>query len=98
MVGELEDVPRTIEATRGAVVSAGGLTTISKVSLTESLPSLAVTFTETVPTSAAVGVPVNVRVAGSNVSHDGSMPPPLSAAVYVSMSPSASVNASAGTT
>ncbi len=45
-------------------------TTISKVSLTESVPSLAVTFTETVST--AVGVPENVRVAASKLSHEGS--------------------------
>ena len=71
LVGELAGVPRTIEATRGAVVSAGRLTTISKVSLTEPpLPSLAVTFTETV--SAAVGVPEKVRVAAVKLSHEGS--------------------------
>ncbi len=44
-------------------------TTMSKVSLTESVPSLAVTFTETVP--AAVGVPENVRVAAAKLSHAG---------------------------
>ena len=44
---------------------------MSKVSLTEPpLPSLAVTFTETVP--AAVGVPEKVRVAGAKLSHEGS--------------------------
>ena len=55
------------------MVSAGGLTTMSKMSLTEPpLPSLAVTFTETVSTSAACGVPENVRVAASKLSHAGS--------------------------
>ncbi len=58
-----------------AVANTGGLlaeTTISKVSLTESVPSLAVTFTETVSTSAACGVPEKVRVAGVKLSHEGS--------------------------
>ena len=41
-------------------VDGAALTTMSKVSLTEALPSLAVSFTETVPTSAACGVPENV--------------------------------------
>ena len=44
---------------------------MSKVSLTDSLPSLAVTFTETVPKSAACGVPENVRVTASKLSHEG---------------------------
>ena len=44
-------------------------TTMSKVSLTESLASLAVTFTDTV--SAAVGVPEKVRVAAVKLSHAG---------------------------
>ena len=47
-------------------------TTISKVSLPESLPSLAVTVTETVPTSAVAGVPEKVRVARAKLSHEGS--------------------------
>ncbi len=47
-------------------------TTISKVSLTESVPSFAVTFTETVPRSAVAGVPENVRVAAVKLSHEGS--------------------------
>ena len=55
----------------GAVAAAE--TTMSKVSLTEPpLPSRAVTFTETVPTSAAVGVPENMRVAAAKLSHEGS--------------------------
>ena len=56
-----------------ARVFAAAETTMSKVSLTEPpLPSLAVTFTETVPTSAAGGVPENVRVAAAKLSHEGS--------------------------
>ena len=43
---------------------------MSKVSLTEPpWPSLAVTFTETVPT---FGMPENVRVAAAKLSHEGS--------------------------
>ena len=53
------------------LVVAAAETTISKVSLTESVPSLAVTFTETVSTSAAVGVPEKVRVAAAKLSHAG---------------------------
>ena len=60
-------------------MSGGRLTTMSKVSLTESLASLAVTFTETVP--AAVGVPEKVRVAALKLSHEGSAE--LSASVAV---------------
>ena len=49
------------------------LTSISKVSLTDPpLSSLAVTFTETVSTSAACGVPQKVRVEAVKVSHEGS--------------------------
>ena len=56
------------------------LATMSKVSLTDPpLPSLAVTFTETVPTSATCGIPEKVRVVGVKVSHVGS--PALSAFV-----------------
>ena len=44
-------------------------TTISNSASTESVPSLAVTFTESV--CATVGVPENVRVAGVKVSHEG---------------------------
>ena len=51
-----------------------GLATMSKVSLTDPpLPSLAVTFTETVPTSASCGVPPKVRVVAVKVSHKGSV-------------------------
>ena len=45
------------------------LTIMSNSSLTEAVPSLAVTFTETV--SAAVGVPEKVRVVSVNVSQVG---------------------------
>ena len=57
-----------------ALVSVGGVATatvISNSSLTDPpLPSLAVTFIETV--SAAAGVPEKVRVPASKVSHVGS--------------------------
>jgi hypothetical protein len=47
-------------------------TPILNVSLAERLPrSVAVTLTPSVPTSPAPGVPLNVRVAGVNVSHAG---------------------------
>ena len=56
----------------GGVVSAAP-TTMSKVSLTAPpLPSLAVTFTSTVPTSAAAGVPEKMRVLVAKFSHVGS--------------------------
>ena len=55
---------------------------MSKVSLTEPpLPSLAVTFTETVSTSAACGVPEKVRVAALKLSHAGSAVSSASVAV-----------------
>ena len=58
-----------------ALVSVGGVvsaaTVISKVSLTDPpLPSLAVTFTATIP--ASVGVPEKVRVLAAKASHRGS--------------------------
>ena len=46
-------------------------TTMSKVSLTESAPSLAVTVTDSVPRSAVCGVPEKVREAAVKVSHEG---------------------------
>ena len=60
-----------------ALVSVGGVvsaaTVMSKVSLTDPpLPSLAVTFTATVPVSAACGVPEKVRVLAAKDSHVGS--------------------------
>ena len=51
---------------------AAALTVMTKASLTEApSSSLAVTFTETVPASAAAGVPEKVRVPASKLSHDG---------------------------
>ena len=50
------------------------VTTMSKVSLTDPpLPSLAVTFTAIVPTSAVAGVPAKVRVLSVKASHVGSV-------------------------
>ena len=51
---------------------ASSETTISKVSLPDTLPSLAVTVTETVPTSALAGVPERVRVSAAKLSQKGS--------------------------
>ena len=52
------------------------LTLMSKVSLTEPpLPSLAVTFTDSVPASEAVGVPAKVRVESVKPSQVGSAVP-----------------------
>ena len=49
------------------------ITVISNASLTDPpLPSLAVTFTATVPASAACGVPEKVRVPAAKDSHVGS--------------------------
>ncbi len=45
------------------------------------LPSLAVTFTDTVPTSAVCGVPEKVRVVAAKPSHVGSAAPSASVAV-----------------
>ena len=50
-------------------------TTMSKVSLTESVPSLAVTLTDSLPRLAACGVPEKVRVAAVKVSHEGRAEP-----------------------
>ena len=60
-------------------MSGGRPTTMSKVSLTDSLASLAVTFTEKVP--ASVGVPEKVRVAALKLSHEGSAVSSASVAV-----------------
>ena len=55
---------------------AAALTVMSKSSLTDPpLPSLAVTFTDTVPTSAVCGVPEKVRVPSAKASHVGSVAP-----------------------
>ena len=63
-------------------------TTISKVSETEALePSVAVTLTESVPTSPFAGAPENVRVAASNESQLGRAFPLGSVAAYVSVPP-----------
>ena len=62
-------------ATVGAVLVAA-LTTILNSSLTDPpLPSLAVTSTATVATSAAAGVPEKMRVASAKDSHVGSAVP-----------------------
>ena len=53
----------------GAVVSA--LTSMLNSSLTEAVPSLAVTFTASVSTSAACAVPAKVRVEAVKPSHVG---------------------------
>ena len=62
--------PECVGGTRSASVT----TAMSNVSVTVPTPLSAVTRTETVPTSDDCGVPENVRVAASNVSHDGSSP------------------------
>ena len=56
---------------------------MSKVSLTDALlPSVAVTFTDSVvPALACGGLPENVRVEGVQASHDGSAEPSASVAV-----------------
>ena len=52
---------------------AAALTVMSNSPLTDPpLPSLAVTFTATVPASAACGVPEKVRVLAAKASHVGS--------------------------
>ena len=70
-----------------ALVSVGGVlstsTVISNLSLTDPpLPSLAVTFTDTVPVSAVAGVPEKTRrwAAGLKDSHMGSIVPSAFAA------------------
>ena len=63
------------------VVLAAALTVMAKVSLTDGLPSLAVTFTETVSTSAACGVPEKVRVLAVKLSHEGNAVPSACVAV-----------------
>ena len=62
----------------GLTTIGGGLITLRmKSSKTVLLPSLAVTRTIISRTSAVPGVPENVRVVGSNESHEGSTPPVL---------------------
>ena len=71
----------TARVSVGGVVSAA-LTTILNSSLTDPpLPSLAVTSTATVATSAAAGVPEKVRVASAKDSHVGSAEPPACVAM-----------------
>jgi hypothetical protein len=50
-------------------------------------PSVAVTLMSMAPTSALAGVPLKVRVAGSNASHGGSAAPLAKVADQVSVSP-----------
>ena len=57
------------------------VTVMSKMSVTEAVPSLAVTFTDTVPASLNCEAPVNVRVAASKVNHDGNALPSANVAV-----------------
>ena len=65
--------------TTGASFTA--VTFSTNVSETLARPSDAVTFRSSVPTKFAGGVPENVRVAASNVSHDGSADPSPSVAL-----------------
>ena len=60
-------------ATSTAMVMSGNsvTTAISKVSLTEAVPSLAVTWTESVFTSPDAGVPEKVRVVALKLSQVG---------------------------
>ena len=64
-------VPVIVGAPVAGVLAAA--TVISNASLTDPpLPSLAITFTATVPASAACGVPEKVRVPAAKASHVGS--------------------------
>ena len=76
------------------------VTVRAKMSDALKLPlSVAVTVTFTLPTSPLSGVPLNVPVAASKLSHVGKAPPPSNAALNVSVSPaSTSANVAAGTT
>src|SRR5207342_3041170 len=68
-------VPPTFWMTGASLVLP---TTMLNVSDTGSAPSLAVTFTASVPTSPLPGVPLKVRVAAVNVSQLGNvLPSPL---------------------
>ena len=59
---------------QSAGTPVGGATVMSNSSLTDPpSPSLAVTFTETVPVSPAIGVPAKVRVLAVKTNHVGSM-------------------------
>ena len=62
----------------------------------ESLPSVAVTrIVRVAGVSSSRAVPLNVRIVGLKVSHDGRSPPSSSEAAYVTGSPSGSVKAGA---
>ena len=74
---------------------AGADTTMSKSLFALRVPSEAVTLVVMVPMSPAGGVPENVLVAGSKVSHDGRAGPGARVVEYVKVSPtSASANVS----
>ena len=60
------------------------------------LLSLAVTFTASVPTSLAVGVPEKVRVSAVKFSHDGSSRPSAFVAVNSSIVVRMKLNVSSG--
>ena len=75
-------VASAVSATAVGAVSGVVVTTILKVSLAARPPrSVAETLTPSVPTSAAVGVPLNVRVAALKVSQAGSAEPSAAVAV-----------------
>jgi hypothetical protein len=75
-----------------ALASVGASLTLDTVRRNSSLAkalelSVAVTLMSMAPTSALAGVPLKVRVAGSNASHDGSAAPLARVADQVSVSP-----------
>ena len=75
-------VASAVSATAVGGVFGGGATTILNVSLAARPPrSVAETLTPSVPTSAAAGVPLNVRVAALKVSQAGSGEPSAAVAV-----------------
>ena len=75
-------VASAVSATAVGAASGVVVTTILKVSLAARLPrSVAETLTPSVPTFAAAGVPLNVRVAALKVSQAGSAEPSAAVAV-----------------
>ena len=75
-------VASAVSATAVGGVFGGVVTAILNVSLAARPPrSVAETLTPSVPTSAAVGVPLNVRVAALKVSQAGSAEPSAAVAV-----------------
>jgi hypothetical protein len=66
------------------------------VSATLNIPSLATTWSETVPFAFAGGIPLNVAVTGSNASQLGNGEPSVSDAASVRFGLSASLNVFAG--